>query len=119
MLSTNRFHEVVRPAIRDVDDHGETVTYAAKVAKRKFSRYVHGMSAIGFTPQLNEIEELRNAYGAMNDVLRNLRNVRECLRREDFRMADHHLRAAEWHVGQAKQRIAAVGQSKPGSKLKK
>ena len=84
------------------------------VAKRKSPRYVRGMSAIGFTPQLNEIEELRNAYSAMNDVLRNLRNVRECLRREDFRMADYHLRAADWHLGQARHRFAAVGQSKAG-----
>ena len=67
------------------------------------------MAAIGFTPQLNEIDELRKAYDAMNDVSRNIKNVRECLRREDFRMADHHLRAADWHLGQAKQRIAAVG----------
>jgi hypothetical protein len=70
------------------------------------------MSAIGFTPQLNEIDELREAYGAMNDVSRNLRNVRECALREDWRMADHHLRAAEWHLGQAKERIAAVGLAK-------
>jgi hypothetical protein len=70
------------------------------------------MSAIGFTPQLNEIDELRKAYGAMNDVARNLASVSQCLKRQDLRMADHHLRAAEWHLGQAKQRIAAVGQAK-------
>jgi hypothetical protein len=32
------------------------------------------------------------------------------------RIAEHHLRAAEWHVAQAKQRIAAVGQAKSSSK---
>ena len=56
--------------------------------KRKSRRYVRRMFAIGFTPQPNEIDELRNAYGAMNDVQRNIKNVRECVRREDFRMAD-------------------------------
>jgi hypothetical protein len=70
------------------------------------------MSAIGFAPHTDEIQELRNAFGAMNDVLRNLRNMRECLRREDWRMADHHLRAAEWHLGQAKEKIAAVGRAR-------
>lgn len=70
------------------------------------------MSSIGFTPQLSEIDELRNAYGAMNDVARNIKSVRECAQREDWRMADHHLRAADWHLGQAKEKIAAVGQAK-------
>ena len=51
----------------------------------KSPRYVRGMSAIGFTtPHISEIDELRNAYGAMNDVLRTLRNVRECLGEKTF-----------------------------------
>lgn len=77
------------------------------------------MSAIGFSiGPPNEIEELRKAYGSLNDVTRNLANVRKCLHQADWRIADHHLRAAEWHLEQAKQRIAAVGQSKPSSRLK-
>jgi hypothetical protein len=89
-----------------------------RFANRKSLRYVAGMSsAIGFTPAPpNEIEALREAYSSLNDVARNLTSVAQCLKREDLRMADHHLRAAEWHVGQAKQRIEAVGQSKSEDK---
>ena len=71
------------------------------------------MSATGFTPAPpNEIEALREAYGSMNDVARNLASAAQCLKRQDFTMAEHHLKAAGWHVGQAKQRIAAVGHSR-------
>jgi hypothetical protein len=71
------------------------------------------MSAIGFTPAPpNEIEALREAYGSMNDVARNLASVARCIKKQDLRMADHHLRAAEWHLDQAKEKIAAVGQAR-------
>ena len=71
------------------------------------------MSAIGFTPTPpDEIEALREAYGSMNDEARNLASVAHCLKRQDLTMAEHHLKAAEWHVGQAKQKIAAVGHSR-------
>ena len=76
------------------------------------------MSAIGFSPQSpNQLDQLREAYRSLNDITRNLASAQKCLKREDLRMAEHHLRAAEWHAAQAKQRIAAVGQSKPGSKV--
>ena len=48
----------------------------------------------------------------MNDVARNLANAARCLKDHDVRMAGHYLRAAEWHVAQAKQVITVVGQSK-------
>jgi len=78
------------------------------------------MSAIGFSPGTpNELDQLREAYRSLNDITRNLASAQKCLKQEDLRMADHHLRAAEWHVGQAKQKLATVGQSKIGSKLEK
>jgi len=83
------------------------------IAKRKLARYVRQMSSIGFAPrQESEVEQLRSAYRSMNDVARNLANAARCLKDHDVRMAGHYLRAAEWHVAQAKQAITVVGQSK-------
>ena len=48
----------------------------------------------------------------MNDVARNLANAGQCVKDNDPRMAAHHIRAAEWHLAQAKQAIALIGQSK-------
>ena len=71
------------------------------------------MSSIGFAHHpRSELDQLRSAYKALNDVARNLANAARCVQKQDLKMAEHHLRAAEWHVGQAKQVIAAVGQSK-------
>jgi hypothetical protein len=71
------------------------------------------MSSIGFAPgQESEVEQLRSAYKSMNDVTRNLAGAAKCIKDHDLRMADHYLRAAEWHAGQAKQSLAAVGKSK-------
>ena len=71
------------------------------------------MSSIGFSPGApNELDQLREAYRSLNDITRNLASAQKCLQKEDLRMAEHLLRAAEWHVGQAKQRIGAVGQGK-------
>jgi hypothetical protein len=58
------------------------------------------------------VEQLRSAYKSMNDVTRNLAGAAKCIKDHDLRMADHYLRAAEWHAGQAKQSLAAVGKSK-------
>ncbi len=75
------------------------------------------MSAIGFSASSpTELQRLREAYGSLNDVTRNLVNIEECLRKQDLRTARHYLRAAEWHVGQSKQRLASVGKSKPQAK---
>jgi hypothetical protein len=64
---------------------------------------------------LSKLEQLREAYGSLNDVMRNLASITACLRKQDLKMAEHHLRAPDWHLGQANQRIAAVGQVKsPG-----
>jgi len=71
------------------------------------------MSAIGFSPGApNELDQLREAYRSLNDIARNLASAKQCLQKEDLRMAEHHLRAAEWHAAQAKQRIEAVGEVK-------
>jgi hypothetical protein len=74
------------------------------------------MSSIGFAPRhQSEVEQLRSAYRSMNDVARNLTSAAKCLKDHDVRMAGHYLRAAEWHVSQAKQAIAVVGQTKRGA----
>jgi hypothetical protein len=71
------------------------------------------MSSIGFAPlHQSEVEQLRAAYRSMNDVRRNLASAAKCLKEHDLRMAGHYLRAAEWHVAQAKEAITIVGQSK-------
>ncbi len=71
------------------------------------------MSSIGFAPRApSELEQLRSAYRSINDVIRNLASAAKCVRTQDLKLAEHHLRAAEWHASQAKQAIALVGQAK-------
>ena len=71
------------------------------------------MSSIGFAPrQGSEVEQLRAAYKSLNDVTRNLANAARCVKGQDLKMAEHHLRAAEWHLGQAKRTIAEIGATK-------
>ena len=75
------------------------------------------MSAIGFSPEReNELDQLRSAYSCLNDIKRNLQSAEQCVKKQDLRMAEHHLRAAGWHLEQAKQRLASVGKSKLVSK---
>jgi hypothetical protein len=70
------------------------------------------VSAIGFQPSTDELERLREAYSSLNDVTRNLASAQRCIKAQDQRMAEHHLRAAEWHAAQAKKTIAEVGKLK-------
>jgi len=71
------------------------------------------MSSIGFAPRAaSELEQLRSAYRSINDVTRNIANAVKCIKSQDLRLAEHHLRAAEWHASQARQAIALIGQSK-------
>lgn len=71
------------------------------------------MSSIGFAPgPESEVDQLRSAYKSMNDVTRNIASAAKCVKDQDLRMADHYLRAAEWHASQAKQSIASIGKSK-------
>jgi len=78
------------------------------------------MSAIGFSIGApSEVEKLRAAYSSLNDITRNLRAATQCIESGDRGMAGHHIRAAEWHASQAKQAIAAVGETKPGAKIQK
>ena len=71
------------------------------------------MSAVGFNPApVNEVEELRKAYGSLNDVSRNLAGAEKCVKTQNPKMAVAHLLAAVWHTEQAKKSIAAVGQVK-------
>jgi len=54
------------------------------------------MSAIGFSPGIaNEWTNCANPIRSLNDIKRNLASARKCLQKEDLRMAEHHLRAAE------------------------
>ena len=71
------------------------------------------MSSIGFAPRAaNELEQLRSAYRSLNDVVRNLTSAAKCIKSQDLRLAEHHLRAAEWHASQAKHAITLIGQAK-------
>jgi hypothetical protein len=71
------------------------------------------MSSIGFAPRAaSELEQLRSAYRSINDVTRNIANAVKCIKSQDLRLAEHHLRAAEWHASQARQAIASLGQTK-------
>lgn len=68
------------------------------------------MSAIGFSPgHKPDVEQLREAYGSLNDITRNIHSAEDCLLRGDLELAGHHLRTAAWHVEQAKQRVSTVG----------
>ena len=47
------------------------------------------MSAVGFNPApVNELEELRKAYGSLNDVTRNLADAVKCINRQDLKLAE-------------------------------
>ena len=75
------------------------------------------MSSIGFAPRPgsrpgSEVEQLRSAYKSLNDVTRNLASAANCVKTQELKMAEHHLRAAEWHLVQAKRTIAEIGQTK-------
>jgi hypothetical protein len=71
------------------------------------------MSAIGFSPGTpNDVDQRREAYRSLNDITRNLASAQNCLQKEDLKMAEHHLRAADWHLDQGKKTIASVGQTK-------
>jgi len=54
---------------------------------------------MGFSPGTpHELDQLREAYRSLNDITRNLASAHNCLQKDDLRMAEHHLRAAEWHA---------------------
>jgi ABC-type Fe3+-citrate transport system substrate-binding protein len=77
------------------------------------------MSSIGFAPRAaSELEQLRSAYKSINDVTRNIANAVKCIKEQDLRLAEHHLRAAEWHASQARQAIASIGQSRRENRKK-
>jgi hypothetical protein len=62
------------------------------------------MSTIGFSPGTpHELDQLREAYRSLNDITRNLASAHNCLQKDDLRMAEHHLRAAEWHAASEAQ----------------
>jgi hypothetical protein len=65
---------------------------------------------IGLQPSTDELERLRKAFASLNDVTRNIASVRKCIQKDDLRMAEHHLRAAEWHAGEASKAVTFVGQ---------
>ena len=69
------------------------------------------MSSVGFTPKGSEVEKLREACQSLNDVLRGIASAQACLELLNIGMAKEHLKAAQWHAGEAKKAIALVGQS--------
>jgi hypothetical protein len=74
------------------------------------------VSAVGFNPApVNELEELRKAYGSLNDVTRNLADAVKCINRQDLKLAEARLSAANWHLEQAKRKLVAVAEVKTKS----
>lgn len=72
------------------------------------------MSSVGFTSQSkdNELENLREAWKTLNDLLNNLGNAEACLSNHDLKLTADHLKVAKWNVGQVKKAIVAVGPAK-------
>jgi len=71
------------------------------------------MSSVGFVPgAVKELEQLREAWKTLNDLLKNLDNAEACLQKHDLKLTAVHLKVAKWNAGQAKKAIAAVGQVK-------
>ena len=71
------------------------------------------MSSVGFVPgAVKELEQLREAWKTLNDLLKNLANAEACLQKHDLQLIAVHLKVAKWNVGQVKKAIAAVGQAK-------
>jgi hypothetical protein len=80
--------------------------------KWKSGREPRGM-AVGFLPEpINEVEELRKAYGSLNDIARNLKDALSHLHKCDLNTLGACLRAAQWHTEQAKKSIEKAGQEK-------
>jgi hypothetical protein len=61
---------------------------------------------------INELEELRKAYGSLNDIARNLKDAITSLKKRDVKMAMAHPSTAQWHTDQARKSIAAVGEAR-------
>jgi hypothetical protein len=70
------------------------------------------MSSVGFVPKFSEIERLRDAYSSLNDITRNLVSAARCLEQGNWKLAEAHIKAAQWHAAQAKEKIASVAQAK-------
>ena len=74
--------------------------------------------SVGFTPDggINELEKLREACSSINDVLRGIASAQDCIDLQNFGMAKDHLKAAQWHAGEARKVITALGQAQRNSK---
>jgi len=71
------------------------------------------MSSVGFTPSVDkELEQLREVWKTLNDLLKNLSNAETCLQNLDLKLTADHLKVAKWNVEQAKKAIKTVGQAK-------
>jgi hypothetical protein len=71
------------------------------------------MSSVGFTPSTEkELEQLREAWKTLNDLLKNLSNAETCLKNLDLKLTADHLKVAKWNVEQTKKAIKIVGQAK-------
>jgi hypothetical protein len=72
------------------------------------------MSSVGFNPNGSdqEIDRLREACQSLNDVLRGIASAQACIDLLNFGTAKDHLKAAQWHAGEAKKVITSLGQAK-------
>ena len=68
------------------------------------------MSSVGFPTQSkdNELEQLREAWRSLNDLLKNITNAEACLSKHDPKLTADHLKVAKWNVGQVKRVIKTV-----------
>jgi hypothetical protein len=62
------------------------------------------MSSVGFVPgAVKELEQLREAWKTLNDLLKNLANAEASLQKHDLQLTAVPLKAAKWNAGQAKK----------------
>jgi hypothetical protein len=53
------------------------------------------MSSVGFVPgAVKELEQLREAWKTLNDLLKNLANAEACLQKHDLQFTAVHLKVA-------------------------
>jgi hypothetical protein len=70
------------------------------------------MSSVDFVPgAVKEVEQLREAWKTLNDLLKNLASAEVCLQKHVLKLTAPHLKVAKWNAGQAMKAIAAVGQA--------
>ena len=66
----------------------------------------------GGLPPEKELENLREAYDSLKDVIRGIDSALSSMESLNFGLARDHLKAAKWHIGEAQKKITAVGKNR-------